>query len=420
MRIPTVRVLCSLVLVLGLAACSDSSAGHPAGAGASGSATVGAGEPMVIWAQPTQAGAIGSFVETLKQKKGLAIQVKAVSTDVQAEFISASRAGNAPDLVFGDHTWIGNLLAAKAIDPIRLSGAQRSGFNEVAIRAVTSDSQMYAIPYALENVALFRNTELVPDPPRTIEEVVAIGNQLKRAGRVREAVAIPVGAGGDAAAAFPFFTSAGGYLFAVDDDGESDLKDVGLLKPGALTAFAKVGSLGEKGSGALRRSVDTSSAVLTFTTSGAPFLIAPPSALTQIRRAGLGYDICAVPGFYDGKPTQTFITVPAVFLASGGRHKALAQQFLSTYLTAADLPRALYDAQPLPPALTAAFVQVDADDPDMRQLLDAGRGGVILPAIPQLPAILRAFARAEAAVVGGAEAGPTVAIAANEVVAALS
>ena len=50
----------------------------------------------------------------------------------------------------------------------------------------------------------------------------------------------------------------------------------------------------------------------------------------------------------------------AFFVAAKGKSKALAQEFVTNYVTNKDVAMALYEADPRPPALTAA--------------LDAGQG----------------------------------------------
>jgi arabinogalactan oligomer / maltooligosaccharide transport system substrate-binding protein len=115
---------------------------------------------------------------------------------------------------------------------------------------VTFNGQLYGIPYAIENVVLFRNTDLAPQAPKTLDELVAKGKELKAAGKVNEIMALPVGPNGDAYHMYPIYTSAGGYLFGKGAEGDYDPKDLGLSKPEAAKAFEKISKLGEKGDGA--------------------------------------------------------------------------------------------------------------------------------------------------------------------------
>ena len=93
----------------------------------------------------------------------------------------------------GAHDWIGNLVQNGAVDPVQLTEAQLAAFPQIAIDAVTFGGQIYGVPYALENVALFRNTDLAPEAPATIEELVETGSSLQADGKTSEILCLQVG-----------------------------------------------------------------------------------------------------------------------------------------------------------------------------------------------------------------------------------
>jgi arabinogalactan oligomer/maltooligosaccharide transport system substrate-binding protein len=398
MRIRTAGVVAAAALVMVAGAC-----GSPKKTDGS-KAAAKSGGALVIWADDKRTDALKPFAEKFGKENGVNVQVQAVpNKDLQANFVTASQAGNAPDVVVGAHDWIGNLVQNGAIDPVQLSAAQKGAFAQSAIKAVTSGGQLYGVPYAIENLALIRNTALAPEAPATIENLVTTGKKLKAEGKASEIMAMQVGQNGDAYHAYPLYSSAGGYLFGKKPDGDYDPKDLGITKPESQAAFAKIAALGEKGEGALKRSIGAENAISTFTGGKAPFLISGPWAITDIKKAGLKYDVTPVPGFAGGKPAQPFIGVQAFYVASKGKNKAVAQEFVANYLTRVDLAEALYAAEPRPPALTAALDKVKTTDPDAQKFLDAGKDGVILPAIPEMSAIWDPFGKAEAAVVSGAD-----------------
>jgi arabinogalactan oligomer / maltooligosaccharide transport system substrate-binding protein len=403
MRIRTAGV--AAVFALALAAAGT------AGCGADDTKTktpAKAGGKLVIWADDKRTAALKPFAEKFGKDNGVTVEVQAVSKDLQTNFVGAHQADKAPDIVVGAHDWIGNLVQNGAIEPVQLSAAQKGAFSDLAVKGVTYNGQVYGVPYAIENLALIRNTELAPTAPATIEEAVAAGKKLKAEGKVSEILALQVGQTGDAYHIYPLYTSAGGYLFGTKPNGDYDPKDLGVGKPESVAAFQKVAALGEKGEGALKRSIQADNAIATFTGKKAAFLVSGPWALTDIKKAGLKYDISPVPGFAGGKPARPFVGVQAFYVAAKGKNKAVAQEFVANYLTKTDLAKALYDAEPRPPALTAALDAVKAGDPDAQKFLDAGKNGVILPAIPAMAAVWDPFGKAEAAIVGGADVPSTV------------
>jgi len=409
MRIRTAGVVAAMALALAAAGCGDD---KPADSGTGQQQTGGS---LVIWADEKRTVALKPFAEKFGTDNGVTVEVKAVTKDLQTNFVTASQSGSGPDIVVGAHDWIGNLVQNGAIEPVQLSAAQKSAFQEIATKAVTFNGQLYGVPYAVENIALIRNTDLAPTAPATIEELVASAKQLKAAGKVSELMCLQVGQNGDAYHIYPLYTSGGGYLFGTKSNGDYDPKDLGVGKPESVAAFTKIRALGEKGEGALKRSIEGGNSISTFTGKKCAYLISGPWAITDIKKASITYDITPVPGFAGGRAAQPFVGVQAFYVASKGKNKAVAQEFVANYLTKTDLAAALYQAEPRPPALAAALDQVKATDPDAQKFLDAGKGGAILPAIPEMAAIWDPFGKAEAAIVGGADPNATITAAAKTI-----
>ena len=415
MRIRITGVITLAALSLALTACGDGDKSNP-----SSTESKAAGGTLTIWADDQRSAALKPFAEKFGKDNGVTVEVQAVSKDLQTNFVTASQSGKGPDIVVGAHDWIGNLVQNGAIDPVQLPDAQKSAFAEVAVKAVTFNGQVYGVPYAIENLALIRNTDLAPTAPASIEDLVKAGQTLKTAGKVTNIMSLQVGTTGDAYHAYPLFTSAGGYLFGQKANGDYDPADLGVDKPASVEAFKKIAALGEKGSGALSRSITGDNAIPTFTGGKTAFLISGPWAVADIKKAGVKYDITPIPAFAGGKPAQPFVGVQAFYVASKGRSKALANEFITNYLTKPDLQVALYQANPRPPALVAALDQVKGSDPDIQKWLDAGKGGAVLPAIPAMAAVWDPFGKAEAAIIGGADVQTTLTAAGKAITEAIN
>ncbi|GIE92564.1 sugar ABC transporter substrate-binding protein [Paractinoplanes rishiriensis] len=403
MRIRAAGVATALTFALFAAGCGDNA--EPTAQGPSAQAATG---ELVIWADDKRAAALKPFADKFGTENGVTVKIQAISKDQQTTFVTASQQGSGPDVTVGAHDWIGNLVQNGAIDPVQLSAEQKGNLAENAIKAVTFNGQTYGVPYATENLALIRNTDLVPDAPATIEDLVAAGQKLKGDKKASEILCLQVGQNGDAYHLYPLYSSAGGYLFGTASNGDLDPKDLGVGKPESVEAFKKIATLGEKGSGALKRSITPENAIATFTGKKCAFLVSGPWAITDVKKAGLKYDISPVPGFAGGKTAQPFLGVQTFYVAAKGKNKALAQEFVTNYVTTPDLAVALYQAEPRPPALTAAFDQVKGNDPDLAKFLEAGKNAVPLPAIPAMAAIWDPFGKAEASIVGGADPEKTI------------
>jgi arabinogalactan oligomer/maltooligosaccharide transport system substrate-binding protein len=374
-----------------------------------------AASSLTIWVDDKRGPAMKTAAARFGQENGVTVKVEVVSKDLQTNFVTASQANKGPDLVLGAHDWIGNLVQNGSIDPVQMTDQVKSLFNPIAIKGVTYNGQIYGVPLAVENVVLFRNTDLAPTPPNTIEEMVAAGKALKASGKTSEIFALPVGQTGDPYHIYPLYTSAGGYLFGVGANGDYDPKDLGVGKPGAVTAFEKIAALGEKGQGALKRSITGDNLLSLFTTKKVAFMISGPWQLAELKKASIKWDISPVPGFAGAQPAKPFVGVQALYVASKGKNKAIAQEFATNFFPQTDVAVALYQADPRPPALLSALEQVQATEPNMAKVLDAGKGGDIMPAIPAMATVWDPLGKAEAAIIGGAAVPSTVAAAAKNI-----
>ena len=149
-------------------------------------------------------------------------------------------------------------------------------------------------------------------------------------------------------------------------------------------------------------------AIPLFTGGKTPFLVSGPWAIADIEKAKVNYDVCAIPSFAGGKPASPFIGVNGFYLASKGKNKTLAQEFLTSVVPTADFQSGLYAVDPRRPALTESATAAAATDPNIPKFADAGANGTILPAIPEMGQVWSPFGIAEAAIVGGTD--PTTAL----------
>ncbi len=375
-----------------------------------------AGGEVIIWADDKRAAVLSEFATKFASTGGFALKVQAVSKDLQTNFVTASQAGKGPDIVVGAHDWIGNLVQNGAIEPIQLTDEQKGAFNPLAIKGVTFNGQVYAVPYAVENLALIRNTELAAEAPATMED----------AGRGRQEAQVGEEGGRDPRACRSATTATPTTSI------RSTRRAAATCSASAPTATTTPRTSAWPSRRRSRRSPRSASwARRGQARSSARSARRTRSACSPARRArswspGRGPSPTSrrpassttsrpIPGFEGGKPAKPFVGVQAFYVAAKGKNKALAQEFVSNYLTQPDLAVALYKAEPRPPALTAALEQVKAEDPDLEKFLEAGESGDILPAIPAMAAVWDPFGKAAAAVVGGANPKTTVAAAAKAI-----
>ena len=83
-------------------------------------------------------------------------------------------------------------------------------------------AQLYGIPYSVENIALFRNTDMIDACPTTMEDLVSQGKAQVGKDGVTNPMTLQVGQTGDAYHIYPLFSSGGGSFFEPNANGDPD------------------------------------------------------------------------------------------------------------------------------------------------------------------------------------------------------
>jgi arabinogalactan oligomer/maltooligosaccharide transport system substrate-binding protein len=405
----------AVITAVGLLTAGCSSSGSGANAPAESTATsteapVRADADLVIWTSQEQATMLKPFAATFGEENGISVEVQAISGELRATYVTATNSGKGPDILVTASDAIGNLVQNDAIDPLNLSADQLAAYQGVAVDAMTYNNQVYGVPYAIDNVALFRNTDLVPTVPATIEELVASGQQLVDSGAVQNVLSLPVGQNGDSYHLHPLFTGAGGYLFGLNADGTYNPDDLGLDSPESIAAMTKVQELAT--AGVLTTSIDADNSISLFADGKTPYMVSGGWAIEALQEAGLNYEITAVPGF-DGGTAKPFVGVQGLYISSKATNKSFAQEFVTNFIGSdVETSLAFSEANGRPSAVTEAFEQQSATNADIKGLGDAGVLGQPSPTFPAMAVVWDPLSKAEAAIIGGADPASTLAAAA--------
>ncbi|MFD6099719.1 extracellular solute-binding protein [Nocardiopsis flavescens] len=363
---------------------------------------------LVIWSDPERAAAIEAAAQNFADTNGVKVDVQQLAFgDIQGDLLNAHQAGNAPDVFIGAHDWTGNLVRNGAVQPVELPENRAETLDETSVQALTYDGQLFGVPYSQENIFLMRNTALAPEAPETFEDLVETGTALKDDGETSEVLSMAVGQEGDPYRMNALFTSAGGYLFGQDDEGNWDPADLGLDSDASIAAMERIAEYGESGQGVLRRSIDTQNDAALFFDGEAPFFIAGPWNIGDADAADLEYAISPIPGFEGEGPARPYIGYQAFFVTEGSANSALAQEFLANHVTDPEFILGLYGSDPRTPVQLEALEQVSADDPNIAAVAEAGAEGMPMPSIPEMGETWEPLGKAEAAIIGGADVRET-------------
>lgn len=351
--------------------------------------------PITVWVDIERKPALEEVAASFTEETG--VEVKLVTKDfgtVDQDFISQVPTGKGPDIIVSPHDKLGAYVSAGVVAPLEL-GDVADGFAEAALQAMTYDGDVYGVPYSIENVALVRNADLVPEPVATFDEVIANG---RAAGTQYPFLVGLSPEQGDPYHLYPLQTSFGSQVFAQNADGSYDPSQL-VLGDAAGIAFAT--ALKQWGAeGILNANIDGDKAREFFIAGQSPYYLTGPWNIPAIAEAGINYAIDPLPSA-GGEEARPFVGVNGFFLSSKSTNALAATDFIVNYLSTEDAQMSLFEVGGRPPALLAAYETAAAEDPDVEAFGKIGQTGAPMPAIPEMGAVWSDWGNAELQLIKG-------------------
>lgn len=354
---------------------------------------------LVIWADGDRAAALQKFADQFGAENDITVKVQ-ITTDTRPQFKDATKVNKGPDIVVGAHDWLGEFVQNGVVSPVQLSAEDAAKFAPSAVRATQFNNQTYGVPYAVENLGLLRNTELAPDAPKTMDELVAKGQELVAAQKAKQVLVQFVSKDGNAYYSYPYLSAfPGGGIFGVKANGDYDPKQVIVNSAGSVKGGEVLAKLGAQK--VLSTNVDDTNMDQLFDSGAAPFMVTGPWSIEKAKKANIKYAISPLPSLSGGGPMKPFLGVQMFYVSSKAKNAAMAQEFVTKWVPKKEVQLALFDAGHRPPALTEAYQEASTADPDVKAWFEAGEGGLPMPNIPAMNAVWKPFGAATADIISG-------------------
>ena len=355
------------------------------------------GTPVIrIWADNTRKPALESVQATFEEEYGVVLLIEEVGFgDIRRLFATAGPAGEGPDIIVGAHDWLGELTAGGLLAPIDL-GDRAEEFAPSAISAFTYDGELYGMPNVTENLALFINTDLVPECPTTWTEVYEISSELHAADAEQYGF---VRMEGDPYHFYPIQTAFGGYIFGRNETtGAYDPTNVGVGDPGSIAAAQWLERMVTEGLQPPAMDWDTMHAW--FESGQAAMTLTGPWATSRIVESGVPFAICNIPGETEaeGRP---FLGVQGFMVSAFAKDPLLAQIFLTEFVATPEVMQALFEADQRPPAFLPTLDALE--DPNVAAFGQAGLNADPMPAIPEMASVWDAWGNAVVLIAQGGD-----------------
>ncbi len=327
-----------------------------------------------IWADDTRAPILQDLADDVLAAYNLELVVE-LKSSIRDDFQVAAPLGEGPDIIFGvPHDQAGAMVANGLLAEIDL-GDKKADFSPVALDACTIDGKLYCMPYATENIGFFYNTDLVPTPPTTWDEVLTIGRALKAEGKVDYVMAVVGDATYDM---YPIYSSLGGYIFGKDANGNWNAQDLGIDSPGMVAGVQWVAD--GVAAGDFPADWDWANNHALFENGKTPFIMAGPWALSRIRESKVPYAVTNFPS--NGFPLAG---TQGIYVNVQSENLLLAQAFLTEYVATEETMYKLYEVGQRPPAYLPALAKVE--DVDLKAMAEAGKNAVMMPSIPEMGSV---------------------------------
>ncbi len=295
--------------------------------------------------------------------------------DATNKFQQSASAGEGPDIFFWPHDRLGEWAGAGLLSPIEPSPEVTADVIDLAWDAFTFNGQLWGYPISVEAISLIYNKDLVPEPPATFEEVIALDAELQEKGA--RAILWDYT---NTYFTWPILAANGGFVFEKTADGfNTDV--TGVNSTGAKTGGALIRQMIADG---VMAEAATYSVMEAGVSSGEiAMMINGPWAWQNLRDNGINFGVAPIPAVA-GQPSRPFVGVLGGMINAASPNKDLAVEFLENYVLTLDGLRAIDADVPLGAPASAAFFEELKGDSNIAGTLASAEAGEPMPNIPEM------------------------------------
>ncbi|WP_096189445.1 sugar ABC transporter substrate-binding protein [Evansella halocellulosilytica] len=335
-------------------------------------------DELTMWVndEESQLDAYEEITERFTEEYGIDVNIVEFSMLDQTDAISLDGPqGLGPDLFFQPHDRMGDISLQGLAAELELTEDQlaRLGeYNEEAVTSFSYEGVQYGIPAVVETYGLFYNTELVPEAPETMDELMEIARDLTDGstyGFLMEAANFYF--------TYPFLTGPGGYVFAQDEEGIYNTDDIGLASAGAVEGAETIKTWFDEG--LMPTGIDADIMNGLFTDGQAGMVVSGPWSIPDYREAlGDNLGVAPLPS-WDGEPLNSFAGNKGWLVNYYSEEQYWATE-LALFITNAESSETYFEIAGELPAHTA----VEIDDEFMSPFFEQTQVATPMPNVPEM------------------------------------
>ncbi|MDY0746925.1 maltose/maltodextrin ABC transporter substrate-binding protein MalE [Paucibacter sp. R3-3] len=318
---------------------------------------------------------IAKIGEKFTKETGIPVVVEHPE-DAIAKFEQAAAAGKGPDIWMWPHDRAGSWATAGLIVPVTPSKKTIASIDPLAWKAWTIGGKTWGYPLSIEALGLIYNKALVPTPPKTWEEVLALDKKLQANGK--HAISWPIT---QIYYTYGLISAGGGYAFKRNADGTYDPQDTGVNNAGSVKGIETLMKL--ISTGGVSKTADYAVTDSGVNDGSIAMMINGPWSWNNLKKSKIDFGVAPFPKVA-GKQGGPFVGVLGAMLSSVSPNKELANEFMENYLLSVEGLKAVNAAVPLGVPANKEFYAELKSDPLIAGTMANAQAGTPMPNNPEM------------------------------------
>lgn len=313
--------------------------------------------------------------EYSKVNKNVRIVYEPVAaTDARAKIELDGPAGVGADIFVTPHDHIGALVQGGHVLPVDDADAYLADFEDMAKMGASYEGVVYGYPLGAETYGLFYNKALIPEAPKTWDEVIEFAKKFNNKAEGKYALVWPVA---DGYYGYMFMESFGAPLFGPNGD---DRKQHNLNSQAAINGLTYFQNLRKQILDVPATDASGDFCNAEFIEGKAAMIITGPWKITDFKKNGINFGITTLPAFPGtDHPANSFAGVRLAFVSAYSDYPDEAKSFAKFITSKTMLEKRFKITDQIPPRK-----DIDTNNPLSNGIKNQLKYAKAMPTIPQL------------------------------------
>lgn len=346
------------------------------GAGLGGTAFASEPGKLLVWINGDKGyNGLQKIGDEFAKKTGVQVTVEHPE-DAPGKFQQAAAAGKGPDIWIWPHDRIGEWIAGGLLQPVTPSKKVVADIDPLALKAFTVGGKTWGYPISIEAVALVYNKALVPTPPKTFDEVIALDKKLSAQGK--KAILWDYN---NTYFTWPLLAANGGYPFKLKADGTYDAADSGVANAGAVKGAEVLDKMIK--SGVMPKGASYADMEAGMSQGKVAMMINGPWSWDNLKKSNIDFGVARIPAV-GGKKAAPFVGVLGAMINKSSQNRDVAVEFIENYMLSVKGLKMINDDVPLgTPASKALYAELKSN-PNIQATMASAQDGAPMPNNPEM------------------------------------